>query len=625
MFNLNLPKRCLTAPSIGSVWRCPPFVFLLQGYSNGRSCGCGPSRRFHTAKVVPHQLPYIPCSSESFQQVREKELLYVDKTSQLVPLFKPSPRKFFLSRPRRFGKSLTLSTLKEILQGNRELFGPEYGPVLDIYDHPGMNWEEQKHAVLHLDFTKGIALKKGPEMFETELISKLKSIADKHNITLHENWSVSKNVEHLVEGLALKSPIGKVAVLVDEYDTPITNNLTKSQLEWAEANRQIVQSFFRPLKDLTPKGLNFLFVTGVSRFAKTAFFSVMNDTIDITIDEVYSSIVGYTWEEIEKTFKEHLQALADIRGQSVEQVKGLIDFWYNGYSWGDVKQPIYNPWSINSLFRTLNFEPHWAMEGIPTLLVNMLNPETIKLEQLAPVECEEESFDTLDVHDVKGADIHGIHAGVAVNLLFQTGYLTVKDVKEDPTVGSLIYTLDVPNEDARRLLIPQLLTRVFDGIARVESYDRVAEIRQLLLTGDIKGFFKSVNQALSSVPVQTTTSSGGSIHSKEGYYHSVVHNLLWAASRGSHDDSDTIRFTSEAPTAQGYADMYIETPTSQYVIEFKVKGATKQAEEQVKGYARSLPAWISGKSKTMVVVVFDPLKRQANLEDIVIQPFKMDD
>jgi len=379
------------------------------------------------------------------------------------------------------------------------------------------------------------------------------------------------------------------------------------------------------MKALSAGPLNFLFVTGVSKFAKTALFSVMNDIMDITIDKMYSSIVGYTWEEIEKTFKEHLQALADIRGQSVEQVKGLIDFWYNGYSWGDMKQPIYNPWSINKLFHTLKFAPHWTMEGIPTFLVNMLNPETIKLEQLAPVECEEESFDTLDVHDVKGADIHGIHAGVAVNLLFQTGYLTVKDVKEDPTVGSLIYTLDVPNEDARRLLIPQLLTRVFDGIARVESYDRVAEIRQLLLTGDIKGFFKSVNQALSSVPVQTTTSSGGSIHSKEGYYHSVVHNLLWAASRGSHDDSDTIRFTSEAPTAQGYADMYIETPTSQYVIEFKVKGATKQAEEQVKGYARSLPAWISEKSKTMVVVVFDPLKRQANLEDIVIQPFKMDD
>ena len=254
----------------------------------------------------------------------------MDKTSELVPLFDQSTGKFFLSRPRRFGKSLTLSTLKEILQGNRELFGPKYGPVLNIYDHSKMNWEEQKHSILHVDFTKGIALTEGPEAFNETLLRTLGRIATENEIKLVGKY-VSEDVSLLVEQLAKKSPSGKVAVLVDEYDAPITNNLTENKWEWAKANRDIIRSFFQPMKDLTPKGLNFLFVTGVSKFAKTALFSVMNDTMDITIDKKYSSIVGYTWEEIEKTFKEHLQVLANKRGESVDQVKELIHFWYNGY------------------------------------------------------------------------------------------------------------------------------------------------------------------------------------------------------------------------------------------------------------------------------------------------------
>lgn len=378
----------------------------------------------------------LPIGIQSFEQLISKKYLYVDKTEYVHRLI-TTGAYYFLARPRRFGKSLTVSTLKALFEDKRELFAGLW------IDQSTYTWE--KHPVVYIDFATVQA--GAPAIFKRSLGKKLASIALQYNIVLE----LDEPGDMLNELMVLLRRQGPVAVLVDEYDAPILKHLPKS-VHLHEIHEQM-QSFFLTLKGLS-EHVQFMFITGVSKFSKTSIFSGFNNLKDISMDERYAELCGYTHTELTTYFTEHIAALATHEACTQKLVTQKITDWYDGYRFAPNATAMYNPFSVLLLCDTKAFKNYWFGTGTPTFLLKMIG----KAERIPS------SFETVSMSEAAMDAAEPEHLEI-VPLMLQTGYLTIKSF--DPETTN--YTLSFPNREVRSAFA-QNLSKYFTPVS-LEDYN----------------------------------------------------------------------------------------------------------------------------------------------------------
>ena len=354
---------------------------------------------------------------QTFRELREQNCYYVDKTPYIQRLLDEG-KHYFLSRPRRFGKSLFLDTLKELFEGSEELFA-------GLHIHAGHDWS-QRHPVVRLSFGGGSFTE--PANVNTSVLAQLEAVAEREGVSARYA-TAPERFAHLLRTLHTQTG-QRVAVLVDEYDKPILDMLEEREV--ARANRDYLRGLYGVIKD-NDAHVRFTFLTGISKFSKVNLFSQLNNLTDITLDPAYSSICGYTEDDLDTVFA------PELGGLDREQVRE----WYNGYSWRGADK-VYNPFDVLLLLRRHEFEAHWFETGTPAFLVDTLFERRVSTVSVGDMVSTGELLSAFDVN----------HIGTEA-LLFQTGYLTITG--EERLGGKALYRLGYPNREVRQSLNDHLL------------------------------------------------------------------------------------------------------------------------------------------------------------------------
>ncbi|MDR3063088.1 MAG: AAA family ATPase, partial [Methanobrevibacter sp.] len=369
----------------------------------------------------------LPVGRQDFAIIRENDYLYVDKTKYIYEMIKSGDINF-LSRPRRFGKSLLVSTLEALFSAKRELFK-------DLYIYDKWDWDK-KYPVLKIDF--GSMAYKNSDQLEDSLFDFLNKTSKKFKIELISK-TLPQRFGELIENINEKFK-QKVVILIDEYDKPIIDHITNFEI--ADDNRKTLNNFYQSLK-ANDEFLKFIFITGISKFSSTSIFSGLNNPTDLTLNENYGEICGYTHRELEEYFKEHIENLAIKESLNYKETVNKIEHFYDGYSW-DGKTKVYNPFSTLQLFNNRKFSNYWFSSGTPTFLIEILKKENNLEPIIEPIPATEDDLDTFEIDDIH-----------PITLLFQTGYLTIKEINNNH--GSMEYILDIPNYEVRESLIRRLV------------------------------------------------------------------------------------------------------------------------------------------------------------------------
>lgn len=360
----------------------------------------------------------LPIGVQAFSSMIEGNYIYVDKTKYILNLIMTG-ECYFLSRPRRFGKSLLISTLYEIFSGNRGLFKSFY---IDTTDY---SWPE--HPIIHFSFSSMNV--ENSESLKKDIEWNLFNHAAKYNLSIEDAPSLQTKFSALVERLAQR---GKVVILVDEYDFPLINNINKPGM--AEECRKVLHDFFVVLKDLG-KYLRFIFITGVSRFSKTSIFSGLNNLNDISLSEKGAELLGYTEEEIKNRFDDYLNLFAKRQKTSKKEILNTIQKWYNGYQFvEDENSPkkVYNPFSVLLALENKKFMNYWAETGTPTFIAHLIKNQNFPISEIDGSEVNYLETRSYEIDKIK-----------LIPLLWQTGYLTIKSYDQE----TQNYKLTFPNKE----------------------------------------------------------------------------------------------------------------------------------------------------------------------------------
>ena len=465
----------------------------------------------------------LPTGIQTFRTLRERNCYYVDKTHYVERLIEGGTH-YFLSRPRRFGKSLFLDTLKELFEGNEALFR-------GLRIHRSHDWS-QRHPVVRLDFGSGHFGEPGG--LQANVAAQLNRLERASGVQACYE-TASERFGHLIMSLHERSG-QRVVVLVDEYDKPILNALGTPPL--ARANRDYLRSVYAVIKT-SDAHVRFAFLTGVSKFSKVSLFSDLNNLTDLTLDRRYSAICGYTEADLDTVFAPELPGLDRER----------IREWYNGYCWlGEEK--VYNPFDLLLLFDSREFKAHWFETGSPAFLVDTLFERQVSSVSLADMVSTEDLLLAFDVDDVE------IDA-----LLFQTGYLTITDQEE--LDGERLYRLGYPNREVRQSLNRVLLRRLAPD-ARGQTANRI-RLSRLLKAADCAGLREMFHAFFAGIPYQWYVNND--VANYEGYYASVFYSYFAALG---------YEITVEDSSGAGRLDMAVRAGGQVYLFEFKV---TEQAGE----------------------------------------------
>lgn len=475
----------------------------------------------------------LPLGEQHFSAIRSEGKLYVDKTERIFQLVNNG--KFnFLSRPRRFGKSLLISTLEHLFKGNRQYFDELW--IADKWD-----WE-QSFPVIHISFNAIGVFSLGLEKaIETTLVE----TADKYEILL-EKEGIDKRFQELIEKLSKDK---KVVLLIDEYDKPIVDYL--DDLPKAKENRAILKSFYSILKN-TGDHIRFMLITGVSKFSKVSIFSDLNNLDDLTLHPGFADLCGISQKELEHNFEPWVLKFMEKEGISKQEALEKIRYWYNGYGWG-TDEKLYNPFSLLGFFNRLVFQNFWFSTGTPTFLIKMLSREfAFRLEDV------ETSNAILESYDLENMDWR--------SLLFQTGYLTIKSKTEFNS-----YMLGYPNFEVKDSL-QQFMIGGFSHALAGDAIPKIGRIQRAFLKDDLKTVFETINSFFANIPEPLF------IAKTEKYYHSLIHLIFSLLSH---------YIGSEIHTSRGRLDAAVETPEQVYIFEFKLDKPPTVAINQIKkkGYA----------------------------------------
>ncbi len=490
----------------------------------------------------------------------EDNCIYVDKTQYLYPMIRTGGA-YFLSHPRRFGKSLMVSVLKEIFQGKRELFR-EYW----IYDK--IEWE--KYPIIHLDFL-GIDFR--TLGLEKAIANKLTRIAQENGLPIKGD-SISETFAALIEDLAQDR---RIVILIDEYDKPINEYLFDDE-KTAVYNRDILRNFYSVLKSQEGK-IKFLFMTGISRFSRLSIFSDLNHLIDITFHKDYLKLLGYTEKEIKIYFDDYIREwLQQHPGSSKAKLMEKLKDYYNGYSWNG-KDFVYNPYSILHFFYNMEFKDYWFATGTTTSLVKMIKEKGVAVDNWESLEVGSQFFDKFDISDIN------IHL-----MFFQTGYLTVKKRFED------IYVLSYPNREVEHALVNNLI-EAFSGHTSEVTQKLIKDIKESLGKKQLEKFIDTMKAFIASIPYNLIEAEA------ERFYHLVFYLILKLLIE---------KVYAEKYTNLGRSDVIVETAEYIYVLEFKM-GSADEAFKQIlekKYYEQFL-----GQSKTIILSGIGFSVKDRNISD----------
>jgi hypothetical protein len=493
---------------------------------------------------MAHKLLPLPVTISTFRTLRERGYLYVDKTRHAYNLITGSDVRVFLSRPRRFGKSLFVSTLEEILLGNREL-------CHDLWIGSS-DYAWQKHGVIVLDLS--MVSTENRQEFREGLCLLLTRIARSYGLSISvEKAAPEAGLAMVVD--ALYEKFGRVALLIDEYDSPILRNLHTTP--HAEMIRDILRSFFGAVKGLD-RYLNFVLITGVSSFAKAGLFSGMNNVHVITTEKESADMCGYTEAEVDHYFQEYIQEWADRDGMRYSEQRAKIQSWYNGYSFSKDLVRVYNPFSLMHALKAGEFENFWIRSGAPAFLLDQLQ----RKQQERPQEFEEIVGSKPLKLDQEELGAFDVGATPLAALLFQTGYLTIADYSNKK------YQLGTPNYEVEKALQFYLLS-VITRLDTVQTKSATTQLYEALNAQDVALGIEIIKQLFAHIayPIKPR---------EEKDYHRLLQMALVASGMNAH---------AEYITSQGRADIIVELPHLTYVIEVKLNVAPEVALAQIEDRA----------------------------------------
>ena len=507
-----------------------------------------------------------PIGIQNFQELITGGYLYVDKTALIYRLVSRG-KYYFLSRPRRFGKSLLVSTLQALYEGRKELFEGLY--IGDKWDF------SQTNPTLVIYFNQMSLRDVG---LEQSLITTLRNEARRHELVL-ESEGVGFMFQELIEKLHVKTG-RKVVVLVDEYDKPIVDYL--EELPIAHLNRQLLKSFYGILKP-SDEHLEFVLLTGVSKFAKVSVFSDLNNLRDLTLNPQFSDLVGINQEELVLNFKAEISDLARERGITEDVFLGQIKHWYNGYSWGG-KVSVYNPFSLLNFFADNgSFQNYWFSTGTPTWLIGLLRSQGIY-----QIEGQEVSAISLDTFDIERLEVYPI--------LFQTGYLTILSEEDG------IYVLDYPNQEVKQSFLQYLLQGYRQG-SLGEGLPLVLHLRNALQNNDLAKAMEVINTVFSSLPYDLWQNEN------ERFYHALIHLTFTLLG---------VYVQSEVHTSRGRCDALVQTQRYVYGFEFKLDKTSSEALSQVKTKGYLTPYRQLGKELVAVGVNFSTATKSVESWEVAV-------
>ncbi len=507
------------------------------------------------------KLPNLPTGQSSFQRIRENRNIYVDKTAHIFRMI-DTGEYYFLSRPRRFGKSLTISTLKCLFQGRRELFS-------GLWIAGNSDWEWEEYPVVMLDFNQ--ISHDTPENMSISLERTMHKIAASYQVSSDAPLLKDQFTE-LILSLYEKTGMS-VVVLIDEYDKPLIDHLGKGpeSQEIAKANRDILKHFLGALKGgEVASVLRLVFITGVSRFSRVSLFSELNNLTDLTMHPDYADMLGYTEEELECCFIPHIEEFGRISGKRTEDIITWMKIHYDGYRFSERDVRVYNPFSVLRALDERRFRNYWFETGTPAFLINLLLEKKRNLPAIENMRATEALF---SIYDIDRLQIEA--------LLFQTGYITIKDI------SGALYIFDYPNREVKTSFLEHLLYACAPGGTRTSLYPLLADY---LVKEDLPAFIETLRSIYSSIPYTLE------IQRDEAYFHTLFYLMVSAAG---------IEARSEVLTCDGRIDLVMEFHTKLFIIEFKCNQSAATALQQIRDKNYPAPYRQRGKIINLLGINFD--------------------
>ena len=513
-------------------------------------------------------LKKFPIGISTLSEIINNNYIYVDKTKFIfqLALFK----YYFLSRPRRFGKSLMIDTLKQAFLGNKALFK---GLYLEHY----WDWNQQ-YPVIHFSFG-GMSAYNSQNSLLAIIRNTLNEHATQYTVTI-DTTDIGVGFNQLIKALYNKYQ-QKIVVLVDEYDKPILDVI--NDIDEAKQNREILKNLYSVIKECDSY-LRFVFFTGVSKFSKVSLFSGLNNLEDLTLTPEYSDICGYTQKELEHNFKPYLD--------NVNYIK--LRQWYNGYNFsGNEAQKVYNPFDILLYLKNKIYKNYWFETGSPSFLLKLLLNQRYYMPNLEGLTVNEDLLNSFDIE----------HLSIET-LLFQTGYLTIVDTVINPFDGTTQYVLNYPNHEVRSSLANSLINYFIDDKAQLSRTHQ--NLTAALVTRNFEQLEEHLRRFFSSIPYHWYNNNN--IANYEGYYCSIIYSLF---------NSLGLAATPEDATNHGSIDLSLDVLNYRILLEFKLKtnGNATSALEQInaKGYADKYKD--SNKPLYLIGISFDPEIR--NIHDFI--------
>lgn len=505
----------------------------------------------------------LPIGEQFFKSLREENKLYVDKTRQIYDLLHTG--KFvFLSRPRRFGKSLLTTTLQEIFRGNRGLFQ-------GLWIEDKIDW--QPRPVILINFNDLNYLEKS---LATALDEYMDRLAEIHGLRL----TASDYKTKFQELITCLSQTEKVVILVDEYDKAITDLLENE--EKVKDHVATLKNFYSVLKSVAAEHLHFVFLTSVSKYGKLSIFSDLNNLLDITLDPRFATLLGYTQAELEHYFSDRLEQLAQRYNMNRPDMLALVAHWYNGYSWDGVNT-VYVPFSTLVFLEQQMFANHWFATATPSFLIKLLRQKQVPAYELQELIADSKLLDSADVNNIN-----------VYSLLFQTGYLTIKQAWLGPTGQA--YELGYPNYEVEQAFEQHLLADYLSASAGQLSSSILFRLQKALSSQNVEGFINVLKSTFASIPHTLFLP-------QEAYYHSLVYLLLKLLGFTIH---------AEPLTHLGRIDAVLALPEAVYILEFKMQGPKANAQvalQQIRDKQYDLPYRNAGKPIILLGIAFDAENR----------------
>ena len=517
-------------------------------------------------------LKLYPIGIQTFERIRKEDKLYIDKTEYIYRMAHTSGTYFFLGRPRRFGKSLLVTTMQSYFEGKKEIFK---GLAIEKLEK---EWTE--YPVLHFDMSGGKHMDK--EQLEEYLDYRLQEEEKKWGITKPVKGANNRLIDLI--NTAYEKSGKQVVVLIDEYDAPMLDVVhEKEQLDML---RNMMRNFYSPLKYSEAK-LRFVFLTGITKFSQVSIFSELNNIINISMNDEYAGICGITKEELLTQMSEDIDELAKSQELTREETIAELKENYDGYHFSAKSPDVYNPFSLLNCFSTREFGSYWFSSGTPTYLIKMMRKFKVMPTNISRMYAKSSAFD---------APTENMTA--ITPLLYQSGYLTIKGYDK----FSKLYTLDLPNKEIKVGLFESLLPNYLEGMFAQNGDVAIAQMSVLIRQDNMDGALQLLQTFLGTVPYCNVTNY-------EGHYQQMLF-IIFSLLTGYVVDV-------EVHTPKGRLDIVMLTHTRLYIIELKLNKNAQAALQQInlKNYAQRFA--LCGKPVSKVGINFD--SSTGNIEDWVIE------